>query len=92
MVDAFWNFVLSIKKLVILTGFNAAHSIIYQERSAEAQSDASRKQFCGYDLQWLTARSSYQFTPCNSQIKLNSSTNAMLSQIREIPNVICVDY
>lgn len=43
-------------------------------------------------MKWLTARSSYKFTPVNTQLKIRANKQTAFSQIREIPNLFCVDY
>lgn len=49
--------------------------------------------FCGYDLKWLTARTSWRFTPKNQQVTINTTIGSFVaSQIVELPNVLCVDF
>jgi hypothetical protein len=62
MVDAFWSFVLGLQGQVIFTGFNACHKEV---RQVGEHKDVERG-FVGYDLHWLTARTSLKFTPKNS--------------------------
>lgn len=88
MVDTFWNFILEIKKIIIMTGFNACHDILKKENDQFS----TPKEFLGYDMRWLTARTSYKFTPVNTQLKIRANKQTAFSQIREIPNLFCVDY
>jgi hypothetical protein len=45
-----------------MTGFNACHKILQRE----GDQFSTPKEFLGYDMAWLTARSSYRFTPKNT--------------------------
>ncbi len=45
-----------------MTGFNACHEILQRENDQFT----TPKDFLGYDMKWLTARSSYKFTPVNT--------------------------
>lgn len=66
MVDAFWHKLMSIKQIAIVSGFNASHSITYFNKNSSEDLNNKYKQFHGYDLNWLTARTSYKFTPNNT--------------------------
>jgi hypothetical protein len=76
--------------MIVMTGFNASHKIIFQQ--AKDLKMVAPKDFCGYDLGWLATRSSYRFTPNNHIIKLESDLQAFATQIKELPNVLLVDY
>lgn len=43
-------------------------------------------------MKWLTARSSYTFTPKENPMKLDATTQAQACSILELPNVYFVDY
>lgn len=62
MIDTFWNYILDIKKVIFMTGFNACHNILKSENNKFS----TPKDFLGYDMKWLTARTSYKFTPINT--------------------------
>lgn len=70
MIDSFWNYILAQEKIIIMTGFNACHEILQRENDQFS----TPKDFLGYDMKWLTARTSYKFTPVNTQLKLRATT------------------
>jgi hypothetical protein len=65
MVDYFWDYLISLKTMAILTGFNAV-----QKKKFGKETNYS--EFNGYDLKWLTARTTYKFTPNNMDVKISS--------------------
>jgi len=61
MVDAFWEVIMNMNEQIILTGFNACHDPLHQIGTERKLPEG----FCGYDLKWLTARTSWRFTAKN---------------------------
>ena len=92
MVDQFWSVIFAIKGQVIATGFNACHTPLRQI-AGDQRAEALPRDFVGYDLSWLTARSSWKFTARNCSVSLGNTLGFFCaSQVRELPNVLWIDY
>lgn len=75
MVDAFFTELMSVSGPVVLTGFNFCHSI---DRSSSGDT-VCPKTFQGYDLSFMTARTSFAFTPKNMVVKIDGATTSFAS-------------
>jgi hypothetical protein len=78
MVDAFWDNIIKIEGMAVMTGFNACHDIVFDTKQKEGGYKYINK-FCGYDLEWLTHRTSYKFTPKCDNIKIEADFNTTVS-------------
>jgi hypothetical protein len=72
MVDTFWNKMMSIKKIAIVSGFNASHAVIFNKKDEDKY--LKYNVFHGYDLKWLTSRSMYRWVPKNTQMKMDETS------------------
>lgn len=93
MVDAFWDQIIKLNYRVVMTGFNAAHDIVFKtKKDQKIQKPIFEHKFTGYDLKWLTARTSYRFTPKANNVKIDQDLSTTVAQIKELPNVLMIDY
>ena len=76
MVDAFWEKIIKLNHRLIMTGFNAAHDLVMKSKTANK---GYSNKFTGYDLKWLTARTSYKFTPKCDNIKIDSDLSTTVA-------------
>jgi len=86
MVDTFWQTIMDLKGMVVFTGFNAVHATVFNQGGRDTnptdkgyKNRPSYNVFYGYDLNWLTHRTSFKFTPRSAPFKLAADRQAMAS-------------